>query len=253
MRTPLLTVAAAATLALNALAPAGRAEATELAPKQADRAAVGVAAHPDAQPADAHPGRLSRLPATRAAAVAPPAAAKQPEQSTSVPIAAGELSAAQRLKLASAAQAKAAPAASPEDLPKPAAVSTVIRPAPGERPLSYEASLREKLAQFPPSLAAGGIRRSLTAALGAIPRPEWSGGGLPAKPKEVSTVGTATAPGVVQTAPSPVELQRRSKAVSKPASAKAPEVTTSQPRDPSAPAQTLKSAPASAASRGVQP
>jgi hypothetical protein len=115
-----------------------------------------------------------------------------------------------------------------------------------------------KFADFSTALSAGGPvtapgrkdapasdARSIVGVFGQIPRPAW-GRGLPLKPEEVVTLGPATG------LDAPLAQPARPDAT--PARKKAPEVRTSLPRDPNAPAPAVaKPVPPAAAKPEVRP
>jgi hypothetical protein len=202
----------------------------------------------------------SRAPrVTAARSVEPPLVTKAQPFFTATPAAPAALDANQRAKMAAVAavtrtyaEPTAVSAAKPEN------VSTILAPAPGDRPGSPEAQLRNKLAPAAgsmPEATTGSPRPAgLSAALGVIPRPEWSAGLTSQKPQDVSTIGSPSTAAQTAAAPTAAELQRRATATAnRPAGSKAKEVTTSMPRDPSRPADALKATTSGGGKQQVQP
>ncbi len=242
--------ALAMAVAVAALASATARPVVAATPKDPDRETIGAAATPDIRPAEPNATRLERVP-TPASAVAGNAAAardaKPAEITTAEPVNAASLSSAQRLKRAGAPAGSALTGIHFLPNGKAAELSTHLPPAPGARPLSLAQQDQLKRASLAAHRGATATTklpaRHLTAALGAIPRPEWSAAAAPAKPKDVSTIGaTGVAPVAI---PTPAELQARATSAKAVRAVKPAPVTTSAPRDPSAPAASAtKSAPA---------
>lgn len=238
MRINLLT--AATVTALTLTAPIDRARAADAAAKPPDVSTSGITALPDAHPADAH-AMLSLAPRTsnRRPVATAPEHAKAQSITTSTPVDPSSLSPAQRQKLASIASAVPAPQGLGVGGVKPADVSTIVPPRPAEHALSPEARERQKLEFESARSATAASRTNRFPGLGVIPRPEWAGASSPAKPKDVSTIEKSGA-GAPVPAPSAIELARRAAPTLKGKTAKASEVSTTGPRDPSRPSADAK-------------
>jgi len=234
MRILLTTAASIVALALTAPAQADSANTATSAQKPSEHASIGVAAAPDRLPADPRAPKLRRPPiANAAASVVPPSIEKPQPFGISNPPNPAALSAAQRQKLADA-MANQEPVAAPEVTGlKPAERSTIVPLEAGRRPVSVEGRKLPPLAIQAPLAGRTGAG-SFSRVLGVIPRPEWSAGATPAKPKDVSTIGTVPTDPI----PSPAVIEphrvtppgMKAEVQRKPA-----EVSTSAPRDPSLP------------------
>src|SRR5262249_12706231 len=150
-----------------------------------------------------------------------------------------------RAKLA--ASVASAPSAPEITSGKPSPLSTILPPPHGAR--AAGATPIDPRRPLPSAHV-----RPLTSVLGAIPRPEWASQTSPQKPKDDCTIGSAPTGAAPAPAPSILELQGRATTATKPSrDVKPPQVSTSEPRSPSAPPVDAQKATSSEQKGEVKP